>query len=90
MHETEGQLVLNGSYQIDFNFDLALKDLGFIDQMSREYNVPVELASLVRQTYIRGKAQYGGDAESPMIVKLLEDACKTDLRAEGFPAHLEA
>lgn len=89
VHETEGQLVLNGSYQIDFTFDLALKDLGFIDQMSREYDVPVELASLVRQTYIRGKAQYGGDAESPMIVKLLEDACHTDLRAEGFPSHLE-
>ena len=90
VHETEGQLVLNGSYQIDFSFDLALKDLGFIDDMSREYNVPVELASLVRQTYIRGKAQYGGDAESPMIVKLLEDACGTDLRADGFPAHLDA
>ncbi len=89
VHETEGQLVLNGSYQIDFTFDLALKDLGFIDQMSREYDVPVELASLVRQTYIRGRAEYGGDAESPMIVKLLEDACKTDLRAPGFPAHLE-
>jgi len=52
--------------------------------------VPVELASLVRQTYIRGKAQYGGDAESPMIVKLLEDACGTDLRAPGFPARIEA
>ena len=89
VHETEGQLVLNGSYQIDFSFDLALKDLGFIDDMSREYNVPVELASLVRQTYIRGKAQYGGDAESPMIVKLLEDACGTDLRAPGFPARIE-
>jgi len=70
--------------------DLVLKDLGFIDDMSREYNVPVELANLVRQTYIRGKAQYGGDAESPMIVKLLEDACGTDLRADGFPAHLES
>ena len=90
VHETEGQLVLNGSYQIDFSFDLALKDLGCIDDMSREYNVPVELASLVRQTYIRGKAQYGGDAESPMIVKLLEDACGTDLRAPGFPARIEA
>lgn len=90
VHETEGMLVLNGSYQVDFSFDLALKDLGFVDQMSREYNVPIELASLVRQTYIRGKAEYGGDAESPMIVKLLEDACGTDLRADGFPAHLEA
>jgi 3-hydroxyisobutyrate dehydrogenase len=37
-----------------------------------------------------GNAQYGGDAESPMIVKLLEDACQTDLRAPGFSAHLEA
>jgi len=90
VHETEGQLVLNGSYQIDFSIDLVLKDLGFIDDMSREYNVPVELASLVRQTYIRAKAQYGGDAESPMIVKLLEDACGTDLRAPGFPARIEA
>lgn len=89
VHETEGQLVLNGSYQIDFSIDLVLKDLGFIDDMSREYNVPVELASLVRQTYIRAKAQYGGDAESPMIVKLLEDACGTDLRAPGFPARIE-
>lgn len=90
VHETEGQLILSGSYQIDFTFDLALKDLGFIDRMSREYDVPVELASIVRQTYIRGRAQYGGDAESPMIAKLLEDACGTDLRAPGFPDRIEA
>ncbi len=90
VHETEGQVVLSGSYDIDFTFDLALKDLGFTDDMGREYGVPLELASLVRQTYIRGKAQYGGDAQSPMIVKLLEDAVGTDLRAPGFPDKIEA
>jgi 3-hydroxyisobutyrate dehydrogenase len=29
VHETEGQLILNGSYDIAFTMDLALKDLGF-------------------------------------------------------------
>ena len=29
VHETEGQLILNGSYDIAFTIDLALKDLGF-------------------------------------------------------------
>jgi 3-hydroxyisobutyrate dehydrogenase len=29
VHETEGALILNGSYDIAFNIDLALKDLGF-------------------------------------------------------------
>src|SRR4029077_19241525 len=28
VHETEGQLILNGSYDIAFTMDLALKDLG--------------------------------------------------------------
>ena len=37
----------------------------------------------------RGKAAYGGAAQSTQIVKLLEDALGTDLRAPGFPARLE-
>ncbi|RUU57805.1 NAD(P)-dependent oxidoreductase, partial [Mesorhizobium sp. M2C.T.Ca.TU.009.01.2.1] len=32
---------------------------------------------------------YGGDAWSTKIVKLLEDAVGTELRATGFPARLE-
>ncbi|RAS01369.1 hypothetical protein DEU52_1371, partial [Ensifer adhaerens] len=39
--------------------------------------------------YVAAKAAYGGNAESPMIAKLLEDLLKTDLRASGFPARLE-
>ena len=35
------------------------------------------------------KAAYGGEAQSPMIAKLLEDLLSTDLRAPGFPARLE-
>ncbi|WP_374655493.1 NAD(P)-dependent oxidoreductase [Dongia sp.] len=88
VHETEGQLILNGSYDIGFSMDLALKDLGFALGFGREFGVPLELASITNQTYVEAKAVYGGKAESPMIVKLLEDALKTELRAPGFPAKL--
>jgi 3-hydroxyisobutyrate dehydrogenase len=89
VHETEGQLILNGSYDIAFTMDLALKDLGFAMNFGKEFGVPLDLAGLTNQTFIKGKAAYGGDAQSTQIVKLLEDALNTDLRAPGFPARLE-
>lgn len=88
VHETEGALILNGSYDIAFNIDLALKDLGFALGFGREFGVPLDLASMTNQTYIAAKAAYGGEAQSPMIAKLLEDLLNTDLRADGFPARL--
>jgi 3-hydroxyisobutyrate dehydrogenase len=89
VHETEGQLILNGSYDIAFTMDLALKDLGFAMEYGREFGVPLDLAGLTNQTFVRGRSAYGGDAQSTQIVKLLEDALGTDLRAPGFPARLE-
>ena len=88
VHETEGQLILNGSYDIAFSMDLALKDLGFAMGFGREFGVPLDLASMTNQTFLKGRAVYGGEAQSTQIVKLLEDALGTDLRAEGFPARL--
>ncbi len=89
VHETESQVILNGSYDIGFTMDLALKDLGFATGFGREFGVPLDLASMVEQTFIRAKAQYGGDAWSSQVVKLLEDALGTDLRAPGFPGKLQ-
>ncbi|MFM7693220.1 MAG: NAD(P)-dependent oxidoreductase, partial [Actinomycetota bacterium] len=90
VHETEGQVILSGSYMIDFTFDLALKDLGFNLAMGEEYGVPLELATAVRDQYLKATERYGGDAQSPEIVRLLEDACGTELRAPGFPERIEA
>ena len=89
VHETEGALILNGSYDIAFSVDLALKDLGFALGFGREFGVPLDLAAMTEQTYVAAKAAYGGGAQSPMIAKLLEDMLGTDLRADGFPARLE-
>jgi 3-hydroxyisobutyrate dehydrogenase len=89
VHETEGQVILNGSYNIQFTMDLACKDLGFAMGFGREFGVPLELAGLVDQIFIRARAQYGGEAWSSQVVKLLEDAVGTDLRAPGFPDVLQ-
>ncbi len=88
VHETESQVILNGSYDIGFTMDLACKDAGFAVEFGRRFGVPLRLAGVMEQTFIEGRAKYGGAAWSSMIVKLLEDAVGTPLRAPGFPARL--
>jgi 3-hydroxyisobutyrate dehydrogenase len=88
VHETESQVILNGSYDIGFTMDLACKDAGFALEFGRRLGVPLRLASVMEQTFIEGRAKYGGSAWSSMIVKLLEDSVGTPLRAPGFPARL--
>jgi 3-hydroxyisobutyrate dehydrogenase len=88
VHETESQVILNGSYDIGFTMDLACKDAGFAVEFGRRFGVPLRLAGVMEQIFIEGRARYGGAAWSSMIVKLLEDAVGTPLRAPGFPARL--
>jgi 3-hydroxyisobutyrate dehydrogenase len=89
VHETESQVILNGSYNINFTMDLAIKDLGFAMGFGRDFGVPLDLAGMTYQTFIRARESYGGGAWSSQVVKLLEDSLGTDLRAPGFPAELE-
>ena len=86
VHETESQVILNGSYDIGFTLDLACKDLGFAHDLGDELGVPLELATLVEQTFSRAREEYGGDAWSPMVVKLLEDAARHRSARAGLPA----
>ena len=67
--ETEGQLILNGSYDIGFTIDLALKDLGFARALGESLGVPLELEALVERTFERARDAYGGDAWSTMVVQ---------------------
>ena len=88
VHETESQVILNGSYDIGFTMDLACKDAGFALEFGRRFGVPLRLATVMQQIFLEGRERYGGAAWSSMIVKLLEDAVQTPLRAPGFPARL--
>ena len=89
VHETEGQVILSGSYDIGFTMDLALKDLGLALDLGRDTGVPLDLATRTREQFVEAQARYGGSAWSPMVVRLLEEAVGVDLRAPGFPATLE-
>jgi len=88
VHETESQVILNGSYDIGFTMDLACKDAGFATEFARRFGMPLRLGGAMEQIFIEGRARYGGEAFSSMIVRLLEDAVATPLRAPGFPARL--
>jgi 3-hydroxyisobutyrate dehydrogenase len=88
VHETESQVILNGSYNIGFTMDLACKDLGLAQALGRELGVPLEVADRVAATFARARTEYGDRAWSSQVVKLLEDACGCPLRAPGFPAEL--
>ena len=88
VHETESQVILNGSYNISFTMDLVLKDMGLFNDLSIKNNIPLELSPLVLSIFKDGQKKYGPRAWSSMIVKRLEDACNINLRAEGFPAEL--
>jgi RHH-type proline utilization regulon transcriptional repressor/proline dehydrogenase/delta 1-pyrroline-5-carboxylate dehydrogenase len=74
---------------INFTMDLALKDMGFALEYGKEFGVPLALATLTNEQFVMAKAAYGGEAWSSQVVKLLEDATGSDLRAPGFPAELE-
>ena len=87
-HETEGQLVLNGSYNCGFTMALALKDFNLAMKLAAETETPLPLAEPVRDFFVRAQEAYGDQAWSTMAVKLLEDRLGEPLRAPGFPAVL--
>jgi len=88
VHETESQVILNGSYNINFTMDLVVKDVGLFENLSKKYHIPLEVSPVVSNIFREGQKKYGSRAWSSMIVKRLEDACNINLRAKGFPSEL--
>jgi 3-hydroxyisobutyrate dehydrogenase len=88
VHETESQVILNGSYNINFTMDLVIKDMGLFDGLARRLKVPLEVSPLVLDIFKDAEARYGSRAWSSMVVKRLEEACGTELRGLGFPAEI--
>ena len=89
VHETESQVILNGSYDVGFTMDLVCKDVGLFDNLTKKYEIPAEISSLMIDIFQRGREKLGDRALSTSIVKLLEQECNDNLRANGFPSFLE-
>ena len=88
VHETESQVILNGSYNINFTMDLVLKDTGLFDELAKKLNTYLEISPKVVEIFKDGQTKYGSRAWSSMIVKRMEDMNKINFRASGFPEEL--
>ena len=88
VHETESQVILNGSYNINFTMDLVLKDTGLFDDLAKKLNAPLEISPKIVEIFKDGQKKYGSRAWSSMIVKRMEDLNNIDFRAKGFPDKL--
>ncbi len=88
VHETESQVILNGSYNINFTMDLVVKDTTLFNDLANKLNTSLEISPLIVKIFKDGQKKYGSRAWSSMIVKRMEDQNNTDFRAKGFPSEL--
>ena len=88
VHETESQVILNGSYNINFTMDLVQKDMTLFNQLSKKLNTPLEISPLILNIFKDSQKKYGPRAWSSMVVKRLEDKFGINFRASGFPDEL--
>ena len=88
VHETEGQVILNGSYDIGFTLDLVQKDMGLFMGLAERADLSLEVAPVVAEMFDDAAARYGSRALSPRVVQRYEEATGSDFRAPGFPPEL--
>ncbi len=87
-HETEGQVILNGSYDINFTMDLVKKDLGLFLTVADRADVDLDLAPVTKAVFDEEADVQGERALSPKVVNRLERRVGQDFRAPGFPPEL--
>ena len=88
VHETESQVILNGSRDINFTMDLVKKDVGLFVSIAQELGMQLEMGSLILEIFDDGIAKYGPREWSPNIIRRLEDEYGIDVRAAGFPTEI--
>jgi len=88
VHETESQVILNGSRDISFTMDLVCKDIGLFSEVARRGNLDLELAPVMVDIFKDGMKRYGPRELSPNIIKRLEEAAGVEILAPGFPAEM--
>jgi 3-hydroxyisobutyrate dehydrogenase len=75
--------VFRGDYLASFGLDRICEELEAVTALADEYQVPRELADVVRRTYRRALARFGPADGELLAVALLEDEAGHKLRTEG-------
>ena len=88
VHETESQVILNGSYNINFTMDLVLKDTGLFNDLANKLNTSLEISPKIVEIFKDAQKKFGSRAWSSMVVKRMEDLNNINFRSNGFPEEL--
>jgi len=88
VHETESQVILNGSRDINFTIDLVRKDIGLFQQVADRANIPLDISPVLIDIMRDGEERFGPREWSPNIIKRLEQATGLSILADGFPADI--
>jgi 3-hydroxyisobutyrate dehydrogenase len=88
VHETESQVILNGSRDINFTMDLVCKDIGLFAEIAKRGNLELELAPVMVDIFKQGLERYGPRELSPNIIKRLEETAGVEILAPGFPPEM--
>ena len=88
VHETESQVILNGSRDISFTMDLVSKDVGIFNQLAERKGIELEIAPLIVDIFKDGEKRYGSRELSPNIIKRLEERADVEVLGNGFPPEM--
>ena len=88
VHETESQVILNGSRDISFTMDLVSKDVGIFNQLAERKGLELEIAPLIVDIFKDGEKRYGPRELSPNIIKRLEERADIEVLGNGFPPEM--
>jgi 3-hydroxyisobutyrate dehydrogenase len=88
VHETESQLILSGSRDVNFTLDLVQKDVGLFQKLADDFGVPLELSPKMIEMLTDGQKRYGERAQSDRMIERLEEATGLSVTAPGFPQDL--
>ena len=88
VHETESQVILNGSRDINFTMDLVLKDISLFQDLADQQGIPLELSPLLIEIFQDAAKRFGPREWSPNVIKRLEEATGSRITAPGFPPEM--
>ena len=65
-----------------------VKDTVLFNDLANKLDTSLEISPLIVKIFKDGQKKYGSRAWSSMAVKRLEDICKINFRASGYPEEL--
>jgi len=88
VHETESQVILNGSRDINFTVDLVLKDVGLFNTLTQREGMQLDLAPMLVDIFSQAQAQWGPRERSPNIIRRYEEPMGVKVLGSGFPTDM--